>query len=466
MSASIWRILASKTAKVKVCQSLFKACCIIINYADESCKAVFTPWNAHADESFGDALERAFQARFGGVDGAAGHPGGSKPSPQSHANGHASRAKQATSAGAAPTAAAAERADTGDAVAAALDDALPDASGVQANGSHSGAGTSGAESAAGMTLGQDAVPRADSAAAEPPVNVFDTTDHQRISAHCTADPSAKLGDQPLAQDTPMEPATDQDPADEAAIPPPANILAEAAAPAVAPPTPLSDMDQEEDTAEAEAYERAAAAAPGFEPPTELEVKAEAAAAAHEEQAAQQVATSAIKVEDAETVALLPDPLQNGTKEHPPSKPAVLLPKAEALPPAADASERDASAAVKMEHSNGDLVPLKHEQPAYGAAAADTNVDSNVAVAEAISGPGAAGGASAAAGGSDATKVVKAEGGADVKQPEPQLPQFLTKDEQRLLDWHWANLEYGCSARLSEARCYSALLPSIQRSASC
>lgn len=30
-----------------------------------------------------------------------------------------------------------------------------------------------------------------------------------------------------------------------------------------------------------------------------------------------------------------------------------------------------------------------------------------------------------------------------------LPGHLTTEEQRLLDWHWANLEYGCSARLSE-----------------
>ncbi len=282
--------------------------------------------------------------------------------------------------------------------------------------------------------------------------MFNTTDHQRTHAHSTADPSAKLGDQPLAPDTPMEPATDPDPAGESI--PPANLLSEAAAPAVAPTTPLSDMDQEEDTAEAEAYARAAAAAPGFEPPTELEVKAEAAAAAHEEEAAQQVATSAIKIEDAETVALLPDPLQNGTGGHTSSASAARVPSkaASAADLPADASERVGSAAA-VDHSNGDPVPARGEHPADGAAAADAHVDGTAAVAEAISGPGAAGGAAAAAGGSDATKVVKAEDGVEMKQPEPRLPQFLTKDEQRLLDWHWANLEYGCSARLSEARYY-------------
>ena len=30
-----------------------------------------------------------------------------------------------------------------------------------------------------------------------------------------------------------------------------------------------------------------------------------------------------------------------------------------------------------------------------------------------------------------------------------VPTHLTDEERRLLDWHWANLEYGCSARLSQ-----------------
>jgi len=30
-----------------------------------------------------------------------------------------------------------------------------------------------------------------------------------------------------------------------------------------------------------------------------------------------------------------------------------------------------------------------------------------------------------------------------------VPTRLTDEERRLLDWHWANLEYGCSARLSQ-----------------
>jgi hypothetical protein len=33
----------------------------------------------------------------------------------------------------------------------------------------------------------------------------------------------------------------------------------------------------------------------------------------------------------------------------------------------------------------------------------------------------------------------------------ELPRSLSEAERRLLDWHWANLEYGCSARLDQAR---------------
>ncbi len=31
----------------------------------------------------------------------------------------------------------------------------------------------------------------------------------------------------------------------------------------------------------------------------------------------------------------------------------------------------------------------------------------------------------------------------------ELPHSLSEAERRLLDWHWANLEYGCSARLDQ-----------------
>ena len=30
-----------------------------------------------------------------------------------------------------------------------------------------------------------------------------------------------------------------------------------------------------------------------------------------------------------------------------------------------------------------------------------------------------------------------------------IVQSLDDSDRRLLDWHWANLEYGCSARLSD-----------------
>lgn len=39
-----------------------------------------------------------------------------------------------------------------------------------------------------------------------------------------------------------------------------------------------------------------------------------------------------------------------------------------------------------------------------------------------------------------------------------VPTHLTDEERRLLDWHWANLEYGCSARLSQVSMSTLLLP--------
>ena len=46
--------------------------------------------------------------------------------------------------------------------------------------------------------------------------------------------------------------------------------------------------------------------------------------------------------------------------------------------------------------------------------------------------------------------VAVPGTADLATEEVvDVPTFLTDEERRLLDWHWANLEYGCSARLSQ-----------------
>jgi len=50
----------------------------------------------------------------------------------------------------------------------------------------------------------------------------------------------------------------------------------------------------------------------------------------------------------------------------------------------------------------------------------------------------------------------------------ELPHSLSEAERRLLDWHWANLEYGCSARLDQARPGRAAppLPSCRRDRAC
>ena len=54
--------------------------------------------------------------------------------------------------------------------------------------------------------------------------------------------------------------------------------------------------------------------------------------------------------------------------------------------------------------------------------------------------------------------VTAPGTVDVASAAPaaeaavvDVPTHLTDEERRLLDWHWANLEYGCSARLRQVR---------------
>ena len=41
------------------------------------------------------------------------------------------------------------------------------------------------------------------------------------------------------------------------------------------------------------------------------------------------------------------------------------------------------------------------------------------------------------------------GGAAAAAALAELPHSLSEAERRLLDWHWANLEYGCSARLDQ-----------------
>lgn len=33
----------------------------------------------------------------------------------------------------------------------------------------------------------------------------------------------------------------------------------------------------------------------------------------------------------------------------------------------------------------------------------------------------------------------------------ELPEWLSEEMRRLLDWHWAQIEYGCSAPLSKVR---------------
>ena len=51
----------------------------------------------------------------------------------------------------------------------------------------------------------------------------------------------------------------------------------------------------------------------------------------------------------------------------------------------------------------------------------------------------------------AASEVEEDRGEEEEEEEEPLPAALTEEEVRLLGWHWANLEYGCSARLDQVR---------------
>jgi hypothetical protein len=282
--------------------------------------------------------------------------------------------------------------------------------------------------------------------------MFNSSDtHISEKQHSPADPSAKLGDQPLVADTPAEPSAEQDPAN-GPHPPPANVLAEAAAPAMAYTTLSRDGDPVDAAVVASAAEVSAAPEPGnASEPTPLELAAEAAAAAREAEEAQRAMTTEIRAEDAETAALLPSPLQDSIGRPLPDAAApssggdmaATEPLLEGGPAGKVTAVPQLSNGVASAHTQSG------ERPADGAFADEAQLSGPASGTEAAgnSSHSSALAAAAAASGND-TKAGSAA--ADAKL-EVALPQRLSVAKQRLLDWHWANLEYGCSARLSEAR---------------
>eukprot|EP00887_Chlorella_sp_A99_P004915 scaffold4.g4915.t1 len=84
-------------------------------------------------------------------------------------------------------------------------------------------------------------------------------------------------------------------------------------------------------------------------------------------------------------------------------------------------------------------------PAAGVAGAAPEA---AALAEPAAEPAAA--PAAAAGGTPAAEAAEAAAAAEgAPVGEAAAPPPLTEEQQRLMHWHWANLEYGCSARLDE-----------------
>ncbi|KAI3428576.1 hypothetical protein D9Q98_007398 [Chlorella vulgaris] len=142
----------------------------------------------------------------------------------------------------------------------------------------------------------------------------------------------------------------------------------------------------------------------------------------------------------------------------PPKPA-LLPEAAIAPPAAllpgllAAEDRGETSAVT---GNGTGVAMPADAPASKAELKPEPVGTSAAagdaaalVAEAKLEPAAPPAALEPAGPApqQTAAVVQPGAGEEAEEDQPVLP--ITADQRRLLHWHWANLEYGCSARLEE-----------------
>jgi hypothetical protein len=143
------------------------------------------------------------------------------------------------------------------------------------------------------------------------------------------------------------------------------------------------------------------------------------------------------------------------------EPAVLVPLPTAVPAVADGRQQQ----QKQEQDEvDDFLASVLASPSPKEAAQLPAAPEGLAVAAAAAALGAAAALEAAAAAepqaepADATVTgVGAEDGAASAErecsgsppPEPVLP--MTAEQRRLLHWHWANLEYGCSARLDEVR---------------
>ena len=141
-------------------------------------------------------------------------------------------------------------------------------------------------------------------------------------------------------------------------------------------------------------------------------------------------------------------------------------------PVQEPSSLDTSAEAGDERKGGAAAAAAvHAVPGEGAAAAAPDSEAAAAASAAETAPAAtpadptpdaalaseAGGAASAAADSGAaeTPAAAAEGSqqdasgakANHGEPEQELPKSLDELSQRILDWHWSHLEYGCCAPL-------------------
>ena len=200
---------------------------------------------------------------------------------------------------------------------------------------------------------------------------------------------------------------------------------------------------------------------GFAPTevaAEQEVPKQAAEAPQPDLASLDQSAKASEAAEAAAVNLTVGQPEPSTDFEPVQKPSTLDRSAEA----GDAQEGGAAAAAAV-----------HAVPGEAAAAAAPDCEAAVAASVAETAPAAtpadplpdaalapeAGGAASAAADSGAaeTSTAAAEGsqqdasGAQAKheEPERELPKSLDELSQRILDWHWSHLEYGCCAPLHE-----------------
>lgn len=136
-------------------------------------------------------------------------------------------------------------------------------------------------------------------------------------------------------------------------------------------------------------------------------------------------------------------------EAPALRPDSTLPLAELLSPACapadgrlsmNAEEPATVAALAMAPASGDPIAAV-TAPAVGPAAGVSGAalgEATTAAAEAVA---------------KAYELHQDAGGAGsaASAVPVELPRSLSEAERRLLNWHWANLEYGCSARLDQVR---------------